>query len=177
MKNTYEHSKMGSDINEHLLPLYSLVLWLNAKRVLELGVRTGESTLALGEGVLATGGRLYSVDIEDSPDAVRKADSCGFKASWTFVKSDDIKFGLGWPKDVLFDLIFIDTSHQYEHTKSEIEIFDPLLRPGGIMAFHDTVSHPEGVLKPMRDFVLKHPGYQLENLKNQNGLGVIRKPW
>ena len=35
-------------------------------------------------------------------------------------------------------MIFIDTSHLYEHTRDEIDRWLPRLAPGGAMVFHDT---------------------------------------
>ena len=36
------------------------------------------------------------------------------------------------------DLLFIDTSHEYEHTRREIEIWSPFLSATGTLIFHDT---------------------------------------
>lgn len=176
MRHTLEHSRIGSDINEHLPTLYNLVLEVQAKLVLELGTRSGESMVALLEGVHGTGGELYSVDIDPCESAKSKVDLYKLGGRWHFVLSDDIKFGLEWPKEKLFDLIFIDTAHTYEQTKKEIEVFEPLVRSGGILAFHDSSSHAEGVLKPIYEMMAMHPSYELELHKNNNGLAIIRKP-
>ncbi len=40
------------------------------------------------------------------------------------------------------DLIFIDGSHQYQAVKKDFQAWFPLLKNGGIMAFHDTLSWP-----------------------------------
>ncbi len=34
-------------------------------------------------------------------------------------------------------LVFIDSSHQYEHTLAELDLWWPALRPGGILLMHD----------------------------------------
>lgn len=39
--------------------------------------------------------------------------------------------------DNQFDLIFLDAMHTYEDVKSDIQMWWPRLRSGGVMAFHD----------------------------------------
>lgn len=177
LKYTLIHAKRPTDIHEHLVTLYNLVKSLNAKLVLELGVNTGESTIALLEAVAATGGKLVSVDQQDLVQTRPMLEKYGLTGRWEFHKMDDIKFGLEvWPKGVQADIIFVDTSHQYAQTKREIEVFEPLLRPGGIMVFHDTVSYHKGVQVPISEFLVTHKGWPYENRKNCNGLGILRKP-
>lgn len=176
MIHTNRHARMGTDIHEHLPTLYVLVTGLKAKTVIELGVNLGESTVALLEAVHATDGVLISVDIQELPNVRPMLTSYGLISRWQFHKSDDITFGLAWPKDKKADLIFVDTSHQYQQTKREIEIYEPILRSGGIMVFHDTMSYPDGVHKPIKEFLAGHPSYKFDNYQNCHGLGVMRKP-
>jgi len=175
MKYTLEHAKRGTDIHQHLVTLHDLVTSIRAQLVLELGVNTGESTIALLEAVHATGGMLISVDQQDLPQTRPMLERYGLTGKWQFHLSDDVTFGLAWPKDKKADLIFVDTSHQYEHTKKEIEIYEPILRPGGIMVFHDTVTFYDGVQKPINEFLKTHK-WPYENKPNCNGLGILRKP-
>lgn len=175
MKYTKIHASMHSDICEHLELLYSLVLGLKAKLVIELGIRTGQSTVALLEAVHETKGRLISVDTDHCEDAVRMINSYKLSDCWSFVQDDDIEFGSRWNGDPT-DLIFIDTSHEYSHTKKEIEIFERLLRPGGLMVFHDTVSFHDGVYVPIQEFLSTRSSYRFDNRTNCNGLGIITKP-
>jgi predicted O-methyltransferase YrrM len=152
--------------------------------VIELGVNTGESTVALLEAVHATEGTLISVDIQLLPNVVPMLTAYGLINRWKFNLSDDIKFAAEWPADKKADLIFIDTSHTHDHTVKEIEMYEPILRPGGIMVFHDTVSFYDGVQKPINDFLKRHGSryerkpnsWQYENKTNCNGLGILRKP-
>ena len=53
------HKEHGSN-NNRLLTLYSLLVGINAKRVLELGV--GFSTRTIRAALQRTGGELYSCD-------------------------------------------------------------------------------------------------------------------
>ena len=40
------------------------------------------------------------------------------------------------------DFLFIDGDHGYEAVRRDFELYSPLVRPGGIVAFHDIVHHP-----------------------------------
>jgi predicted O-methyltransferase YrrM len=40
------------------------------------------------------------------------------------------------------DLLFIDGDHTYNGVKQDFETYSALVRPGGIVAFHDIVEHP-----------------------------------
>lgn len=42
----------------------------------------------------------------------------------------------------LIDLLFIDGDHTYEGVASDYEMYRPLVRPGGIIAFHDIIRTP-----------------------------------
>jgi predicted O-methyltransferase YrrM len=176
MKHTLEHSKKITDIHQHLVTLHQLVTSIGAKTVIELGVNTGESTVALLEAVEVTDGQLYSVDIQLLPATKAMLESYGLTGRWSFTLQDDLEYVKTWPADKKADLIFVDTSHQYAHTKLEIESYEPILRPGGIMVFHDTVSCYDGVQKPINQFKKKNKDWKYENKTNCNGLGILRKP-
>ncbi|WP_239404649.1 class I SAM-dependent methyltransferase [Frankia sp. Cj3] len=40
------------------------------------------------------------------------------------------------------DLLFIDGDHTYEGVRQDYEMYSPLVRPGGVIAFHDVGPHP-----------------------------------
>lgn len=177
MKYTLAHMQIHTDIHEHLINLHAHVTQTGAKLVLELGVRSGESTVALVEAVHYTLGKVISVDVGVQPDVLERLKRYGLAERWESYQCDDIEFGTKiWDRNKLFDVIFIDTSHEYHHTTKEIATFEPLLKPGGRMLFHDTVSHPDGVLRPILEFVAAHPDYHFHNAANCNGLGTLTKP-
>ncbi len=172
-----------SDIKGHLEYLYNTVIQLSAQVILELGVRSGESTKAFLEACKETGGKLISIDIVDCSQV--SADK-----HWQFIQSDDLD--IPWDKDI--DILFIDTSHTYEQTLAELKKFAPYVKKGGKIILHDTVVYPD-VLKALEDYCgvdqwrgrLAHnqeseraPGVRIpaplfENFNNDNGLGVLTK--
>ncbi len=40
------------------------------------------------------------------------------------------------------DFLFVDGDHRYEGAKQDYEMYGPLVRPGGMVAFHDVCVHP-----------------------------------
>jgi predicted O-methyltransferase YrrM len=43
--------------------------------------------------------------------------------------------------DQRLDLLFIDGDHSYEGVRADFNLYSPLVRAGGIVAFHDIVEH------------------------------------
>lgn len=121
-----------SDIQDHLEYLYATVCSYEKPVVVELGVRSGNSTAAFLAGVEAAGGHLWSCDIED-PDVPQEWLS---NPLWTFIKGDDVLVQNALPEAI--DVLFIDTSHEYGHTLEELRVYEPRVNPGGIVLCHDT---------------------------------------
>jgi predicted O-methyltransferase YrrM len=63
----------------------------------------------------------------------------------TFLRSDSATFDT-IPYLGSMDLVFVDGAHSYQYVKNDTEKGWEMLRPGGIIAWHDcTPSHPEVV--------------------------------
>jgi predicted O-methyltransferase YrrM len=41
------------------------------------------------------------------------------------------------------DLLFIDGDHSYQGVRHDFELYHPLVRPGGVVAFHDVAEHAD----------------------------------
>jgi cephalosporin hydroxylase len=127
-----------TDINEHLELMFTEALLLRPKLIVELGVRGGASTFVFERVASLCGSTLVSVDIDD-------CSSISSYPKWFFVQSDDVSFARSFPQfcsarhlEPRIDLLFIDTSHYYEHTVQEIEAWFPLLSDRAKVIFHDT---------------------------------------
>jgi predicted O-methyltransferase YrrM len=163
----------GSDISEHLTTLFFLVVEFNLKRILELGVRGGISSITLNEAASKIGGHVHSIDIDRCEPAENKLKKLQLDQNWIFQQGDDIEIGEKWNKEL--DFIFIDTSHSYNHTLKELEIFEPFLVSNGFITFHDTREFP-GVLRAIKDFVNgSESKFHFYNYFNNNGFAILRK--
>lgn len=163
-----------SDIYLHLPRLAGLVEALDAKHVIELGTRTGVSTVAWLWALEKTGGRLTSVDVDERPPI-------GEFPHWTFIQGDDCDPAIVAELDDA-DIVFIDTSHLYEHTARELRIYRHLVRPGGVLVLHDTMlERPIGapvrprfpVRTAVEEFVAEE-SLEWINVPECWGLGIIK---
>lgn len=78
----------------------------------------------------------------------------------------------------LFDFLFIDTDHSYANVKDEYIKYSPLVRPGGIIAFHDTIYHDEyGPGFTVWQFMdeLKSQGVDLHRIGSELGIDYMVK--
>jgi len=72
-------------------------------------------------------------------------------------------------EDNYFDWIYIDTTHSYEQTKLELELYSLKLKKGGILAGHDYMmgnwvdGYRYGVMEAVHEFCLEH-GYRYKYL-------------
>jgi predicted O-methyltransferase YrrM len=151
------------DITEHLDFIKKVCMMVEAELILELGVRSGNSTRAFLEVADKLDANVISIDIDDC--------SCVANSPrWKFYQMDDLNFN----QHLLIDVLFIDTSHTYEQTLKELEKFEPMVKRGGVIFLHDTISKPE-VLEAIKTYLHTNSHLRFENRAFNNGLGVIWK--
>lgn len=191
-----------TDISSHLERLYETAIEVSPNVIVELGVRTGASTFALGRAAETVGAYLISVDIED-------CSSVSDYERWIFVQADDVELGNGFrswaqsnglPQSV--DVLFIDTSHLLNHTRAELAAWRPHLSSRGVMMLHDTNlrtiyrrsdgtlgvgwNNRRGVIQALEEEFgfeldetkparLKTDGWVLDHWPECNGLTVMRR--
>jgi len=165
-----QHSLMPTDINQHLTTLYLLAVEFNAKNILELGVRGGESTIALLQAAKEIGGTVHSIDIDPCPTAKEKVREYRFDSYWTFILGDDRTVEWSHP----INLLFIDTTHEYEHTLQELRKYEPFVVRGGIIILHDTVTFPD-CEKALETYMQGRTDLKAYRYFNNNGLTVLFK--
>ena len=138
----YSNSQ-DTDISSHLPTIFAHCVMKQPKIIIEVGVRSGESTVSFKKAAEYSGAKLIGVDIDiKSADvyAQLKIKNAEFRTM------NDVDFADWWHaseyKGSKADIIFIDTSHLYEHTVQELEVFVPLLADDGLLVFHDTNMTP-----------------------------------
>ena len=141
-------------VDEEILALLEELRAKNCERVLEVGTARG-GTLFLLLNTLPTTARVVSVDLPSGEfgggyphwkiplfRALKRKDQ-----RLTLLRGDSqtvdmrkrVEGELGGPAD----FILIDGDHSYEGAKRDFEIYRELVRPGGMIAFHDIVPGSE----------------------------------
>lgn len=125
-------------MNEHLETLFVESLTMNPRLIVELGVAKGESARVFAQVARLCSAKLVSVDINDCSRAIDWQD-------WLFIQQDDVEFAKkfeAWCRErhiePVIDVLFIDTSHYFEHTLEEIRGYFPFLADHAKVFFHDT---------------------------------------
>lgn len=122
----------------------SLMLMTNAKRILEVGVFHGETSRQLIEAT-PLDGVFIGIDIEDLRNDEAKAAYNVPRA--TFLEQDSVQ-AMTTLAGQKFDVIFVDAMHYWAHILPEFKAVEPLLAPGGVIIYHDSM-HIEDVKKLM----------------------------
>jgi predicted O-methyltransferase YrrM len=175
---------------DELVPLVEDLKRLNPQAVLEIGTHRG-GTLYLWTRLARPGAILISIDLPGgkfgggySPFRIpiyRRFARDGQKlhllradshAGSTLMKAKGLLAGN------LIDLLFIDGDHSHEGVKKDWEMYSPLVRPGGLIVFHDVAgNYADTHVKTFWDSLkanyshkehIAHPGGQF-------GIGVLRK--
>jgi len=133
-----ERALKRTDICDHLETLFLECLGIYPRLIVELGCGDGESTFVLERVAKLWQAPLLSVDIDDRREV-------GTYSGRFFIQSDDIELAKQFPAwcaqmklPAAIDILFIDTSHVYEHTVLEIRDWFPFLAPRCKVIFHDT---------------------------------------
>jgi predicted O-methyltransferase YrrM len=148
--------------------LYHLVKHLRADRILELGTCEGASTSYLAAALAEA--RIQTLDIELRPDT--KARLSRFP-NVEAIQGDslDPEVVARLAKLGPYDLLFIDTLHEYDHVCKEFEAYLPLVRAGGIIAFDD-IRMNDGMARFWSEIEL--PRRELNHL-HHTGFGIAQK--
>jgi len=80
------------------------------------------------------------------------------------------------------DVLFIDGDHSYQSVSSDFFMYEPLVRKGGLIVFHDIKEHPPGTFCEVKPFwdEIKRRYYFIEIFNFQSsmpwaGIGILVK--
>ena len=134
--------------------LLKVVEKLNASRVMEIGTAKG-GTLFLFCQVSNPAAKIISADLpggkfgggySNSKNKLYKAFAKANQEIILIRKNTHDVSTFEEVKNVLdgqnLDFLFIDGDHTYEGVKKDFEMYSPLVRKGGVIAFHDIANHP-----------------------------------
>jgi predicted O-methyltransferase YrrM len=143
-----------SQVRSEITGLCNIVKELKPKTVLEIGTAKG-GTLFLFSRLADPEAIVVSVDLPGGRYGggyprwkIPLYEGCRLdKQSMHLLRADSHAMDtLEKVKSILggrsVDLLFIDADHTYEGVKRDFELYSPLVRSGGVIAFHDIVTHP-----------------------------------
>jgi len=170
-----------------------LIRGLELKTVIEIGTAKGGVFYALCQ-LASVFAKLISIDLPGgefgggytAEDAIRFKEFGKSKQKLHFIRKDShqeptkiaVKKAMGEDKA---DLLFIDGDHTYEGVKSDFDMYSPLVRQGGLIAFHD-ICHHTTITSCKVDKLWNELKSQYEHWEfidprdiSWGGIGVIRK--
>ncbi len=155
--------------------LIDLVCSGSPKTIMEIGIGRGGSSWAFSkiEGIE----RHIAIDLPNGPWG-----GCPelTATSFEYIAGDSQKVEL---PNTLVDFLFIDGDHSYAGVKADYERYSPLVRSGGLIAFHDICEHAPETGCEVRKFWLElRDSLAPENYtefistpENWGGIGVVKK--
>lgn len=154
--------------------LYVVTTLKKPQRVLEAGTSWGYSGAHIAEALRDIGKENYFLSLDISEPDLNEARK--FLTEKKLLGNIDIKCQSSEIAIDLksLDMIFVDSSHRYEGTKSEWKWMYPLLfKNKGIALFHDAYTDDYGVKKFLLE--LEKKGHKLIILDTQDctGLGIV----
>ena len=141
VKIAHEAVKAGAaQKTAELAELVALVLDLDPQVILEIGSMVGGSLVAWQ--LAAPDAEIISVSLTDGPygggDVKTRIDHWLDMNSHDPDTLDQVDRILGGRP---VDFLFIDGDHSLEGVTNDFEMYSPLVRPGGLIAFHDILPH------------------------------------
>jgi len=210
LQDWFEETTRQNLIAECVVPimsvLHGLVMGSGIQRIVQLGTHAGYSALLLGFSLRQMHAQhgLFSFEIDES--------LCRFARAWleraglNSVVKVELRSSLDSASPQLArdylggapELVFLDSSHEYQQTLDELEAWYPALAPGGLIVLHDTsefaasfdVTQQGGVRRALREWREAHSESEVISL-NRNvpametpgmvyqdfcGVGLIQKP-
>lgn len=191
----YNRISMSQKFTE-IKNLANVVKSINPKVIVEIGTRKGGTlftwcrytnaskiiSIDLPNGIHGGGypeqkQKLYKAFLMDQPQkSVHLLQDDSHNQS-TFNKLKDL---LG---NETIDFLFIDGDHRYNGVKSDFEMYSPLVRKGGIVAFHDiipnTSTHEDASTIEVPIFWkeikerYKHEEFIESNIQSNMGIGML----
>lgn len=210
LREWYEETDRDGPIGECVVPLISLLQGLvmgnRASRIVQLGTCAGYSALLLGwmlRRMNAMHG-LFGLDLDPA--------MCDISRRWIARASleDFVEIAQRNSLDPQSpiaareylqgapELILLDSSHEYQATLDELDLWYAALEPGGLLALHDVstfaadfdVTHQGGVKRAFAEWRKAHPDAETFCLngdartmdlprpfyKDACGVGLVHKP-
>ena len=159
-----------SATHEHIATFQILNMVLKLKKILEIGVFEGSTTIPFLESAIENDGFVTSIDIADCIEAKKRVVKLGYEDYWKFIQSDSLD--VVWNDSI--DHLYIDGLHTYEQLTKELEKYEPFVKNNmGIITIHDLVD--KRVSDAVDDYIKNRKDLVYKRYFNCAGLAVIIK--
>lgn len=168
-------------IRSEITSLLELVQSIPPRIVLEIGTASG-ATLMLFGCVSDQHATLITVDLPlgVSRERLHRAAAGPDQSTWTVRADSHAPETKAFIENLLLDkpvdLLFIDGDHSYQGVKTDYVDYSPLVRSGGLIAFHDIVPGPEeyvgGVPQFWQEVKEGRVAHEFVESWSQGGLGI-----
>lgn len=139
---------------------------VGAKQIFEFGTYRGQTTCGLA--AVCRDAQIYTLNLPPEADP-RYAPFIGMyigkspdRDRITQIFCDSTTFDTT-PYRGAMDYIFIDGDHSYEGVKNDTEKAIELLKPGGVIVWHDYAAKSPGVLDYLAEFSQQRPLFHVRN--------------
>lgn len=152
--------------------LYSLVLEHKPKHILEVGMSQGYSTIWLAEAAESYGGKVTTIEIEESKIATARNyfDQLGFEKTIRIIHGNACEVLREWHEPV--DFLFLDAVKR-EYVIC-LELLDPHIPSGGIVVADDVVEWRRK-LDDFFAYIAEGARYHGETLPLGHGVYIAQK--
>lgn len=166
-----DYSDAG-DMSAHEMMIYCIVRGIKPKAILEIGVRSGVSTLAMcraiEDGLLLDNIDYNCCDIDKTCVSVGKRTTVPL--NFHVMPSDELI--KKWDKEL--DILFIDGCHEYQQVRRDYFNFSKFVRSNGFIFLHDT--NPPSKSYMTRSYCWD--AYKiLEDLKRDSSIEFVTFPY
>jgi predicted O-methyltransferase YrrM len=178
-------SVVPTQIRSEIARLLEFLTPLRPRAVLEIGTGLGGTFILFG-AVASDDARLVTLDLPIGPPRGALLRSAARQRQKMLVLRADShdqatieRVARAVPA---LDLLFIDGDHSYEGVRKDYLSYERLVRPGGVIGFHDIMPGPEeavgGVPSFWQELKPDHESYEFVAQQDQEGfgIGVITKP-
>lgn len=160
-------------VKDEFWELVQHVMRIGPTNVLEIGVENG-GTIKFWDEIVGEDGKIIGLDLCTGKVVMPR----DFLSDLELIEGDSHSLKvveLIKSKMPVVDFLFIDGDHSYDGVKADFENFSPLVRPGGLVGFHD-IFDGAGVgdfWKEMERTYRTGKYYQ----KAPEGIGIGFIPW
>lgn len=164
----FERFHATGSSSKHLLTIYSMIVGVNAKTIIDIGL--GQTTGAIRAAAKVTGGVVYSCDFDKRRYASLLSET---DDKWKLFLESSETFIPKVPDPV--DFVMHDGAHDYLNVRRDIEALLPKMRQFGIICLHDTqqVELNKDMLAAIKDGTKDFP-VSVVNLPYGAGMAILR---